>query len=120
MTMMLFKRAKAIISWVFPVFVICFFPFRFYYDIMHYQIHHDDLLAILLGLPCVILCLIGFIQALKRREKSTSAVYGLAMVSCIFFCYWIIRIPLCPVCDSVSRSDLGFMLEPFADKILGS
>ena len=112
-------KINSIVKWAFPIFVICFFPIRFYYDIMHYQIHHDDLFAILLGFVCAILCITGLISALRQREKSLSAVNGLALVSCVFFCYWIIRIPLCPVCDSISKSDLGFMLEPFADKILG-
>ena len=109
---------KTVLKWAFPVFVICFFPIRFYYDIMHYQIHHDDLFAFLLGIPCVIICLTGFIWALKRREKGLSAVCGLAIASCVFFCYWIMRIPLCSVCEPISKSDLGFMLEPFAETFL--
>ena len=109
---------KQLLRWAFPIFVSCFFPIRFYYDVLHYQIHHDDLLAILIGFPCVILCLIGFVSALMRREKGLSAVFALAAASCAFFCYWIMRIPLCPMCEPISKSELGFMLEPFADILL--
>ena len=49
-------------------------------------------------------------------QTGPAAVYGLAVVSCIFFCYWISRIPFCTVCEPISPEDLGFMLRPFADR----
>ncbi len=109
---------KQIIRWAFPLFVIIWFPCAFFHEVLHYQAHNDSF-TIAYGLPCAVVCLICLFRALKRKEICFTVVYGLAVVSCAFFCYWINRIPFCPICEPISKSDLGFMLEPFADSFFG-
>jgi len=88
----------------------------FYLDIMNYQPHQTTSFAIVLGVPCAIFCIAECALALKRKENSLALIYGAAVVSCIFFGYWIHRIPFCAMCEPIHKSDLGFMLEPFADR----
>ena len=88
-------------------------------NIKNYQAHSDDPFTIMFESPCVLYCMIGSFLALKRKESGLAVVCGLAAASCVFFCYWIYRIPFCTMCEPIDRSDLGFMLEPFADKFFG-
>ena len=106
---------KTVAQWVFPLFVIFWFPFAFYYDIAHYSAHSDDPFTCIFGFFCIIGCLICFIYARGRKRKLLAALYVLAVISCVFFCYWIRRIPFCTMCSPMKKSDLGFMLRPFAD-----
>ena len=112
-------KVKRIIKWVIPILVFFWFPFMFYMNIKNYQTHSDDPFTIMFEAPCVLYCMIGSFLALKRKESGLAVVCGLAAASCVFFCYWIYRIPFCTMCEPIDRSDLGFMLEPFADKFFG-
>ncbi len=107
---------KRIVKWAVPVFVFFFFPLRFYLNIAYYRSHEDDPFTIMFGVICAITCVVVCFQALRRKETGQAVVCGLAIVSCVFFCYWIARIPFCTMCDPIRKSDLGFMLEPFADR----
>ena len=110
------ERAKLVGKWLLPVFLRIWFPARFYWDVTHYYTHFDDLSAVLLCLVGLILCTVWIIRAIRRRDWKYMVLIGLAMASCAFFGYWINRIPFCTECDHISRSELGFMLEPFADR----
>ena len=112
-------RVKRIIKWVIPILVFLWFPFMFYMNIRNYQAHSDDTFTIMFGVPCAIYCMIGCFLALRRKESGLAVVCGFAVASCVFFCYWIYRIPFCTICEPIDRSNLGFMLEPFADKFFG-
>ncbi len=107
---------KRIVKWAVPVFVFFLFPLRFYLNIAYYRSHEDDPFIIMFGVVCAIICIVVCFQALRRKETGLAVVCGLAIVSCVFFCYWIARIPFCTMCDPIRKSDLGFMLEPFADR----
>ena len=109
-------NVKRIIKWAIPLFVTVWFPFMFYMGIRNYHAHADDPFTIMFGIPCAICCITGCFLALKRKESGLAVVCGLAAVSCIFFCYWISRIPFCAMCEPIHKHDLGFMLEPFADR----
>ena len=112
-------NVKRIIKWAIPLFVLFWFPFMFYMGIRNYHAHVDDPFTIMFAVPCAICCIIGCFLALKRKESGLAVVCGLAVASCVFFCYWIYLIPFCTMCEPIDRSDLGFMLEPFADKFYG-
>ena len=108
-------KVRRIIRWAVPVFTVLWFPFRFYSDIMNYHAHCDDASPILLGIPCAVYCVTSCFLAIRRRESVLAVLCSLAAASCVFFCYWICRIPFCTMCEPIDRSDLGFMLKPFAD-----
>ena len=109
-------KIRRIIRWVVPAFVFFWFPCMFYLSIINYHTHFDDPFTIMFGVPCALYCAISCFLAIRRREKGLAVVCGLAAASCVFFCYWIYRIPFCTMCDPIRKSDLGFMLEPFADR----
>ena len=112
-------KIKRIFAWAIPLFVFVWFPIMFYVGIANYQAHADDPFTIMFGVPCAISCLIIGIMSLRQKKYGHAAICGLAVVSCVFFCYWIYRIPFCTMCEPVSREDLGFMLKPFADRFYG-
>ncbi len=109
-------KIRRIFKWAFPVFVLFWFPLTFYLGIMNYHAHSDDPFTILFGAPCAVYCITGCFLALKRKERGLAVICGLAAASCIFFCYWNYRIPFCTMCEPIHKRDLGFMLEPFADR----
>ena len=109
-------KIRRIIRWAVPIFVFFWFPFKFYQGINYYQSHIDDPFTIMFGVPCALYCVISCFLAFRRKQKGLAVVCCLAAASCIFFCYWIYRIPFCTMCEPIHKSDLGFMLEPFADK----
>ena len=113
-------KIKHIIAWAVPIFVFVWFPFIFCLAIMNYHAHADDPFTIMFGVPCAISCFIICYKALRQKKYGHAAICCLAVVSCVFFCYWIYRIPFCTMCEPIDRSDLGFMLEPFADKFFES
>ena len=110
---------KRIVKWAVPLFVLLYFPLMFYMGVMDYHAHTDDPFTIMFGVPCAICCIIGCFLALKRKESGLAVVCALAAASCVFFCYWIYRIPFCTMCEPIDRNHLGFMLEPSADKFYG-
>lgn len=110
------EKVKLYGKWLLPVFLILWYPARFFWDIMHYYTHFEDIPALLYELVGFILCTAGIIRAFKRREWGFAALVGTALVSCVFFGYWTNRIPFCVECNRISREELGFMLEPFADR----
>ena len=110
------EKAKLIGKWLIPFFLIIWFPTKFFWDIAHYHTHFEDLTALFLELAGLILCTILIVRAIRRRDWAYVIIVILAMVSCAFFGYWINRIPFCTECDHIRRSELGFMLEPFADR----
>ena len=108
-------KNRRIIKWAIPIFLSLLFPFIFFMDVMYYHAHSDYYEFTLIGTPCAVCCLIGCILAIRRREKGLAVACVLAAASCLFFCYWIRRIPFCTMCDPIDRNDLGFMLKPFAE-----
>ena len=114
---MTIKTARCLLKWVIPIGLILWFPFRFYWEIAHYYTHYDNqLMGCILGVVGLVVCAAGIFWALYNDERAPVVLYGLAAISCVFFCYWITRIPYCTECDGLRRSDLGFMLRPFADR----
>ena len=107
---------KKLIKWLLAIFIIAWFPARFYWDVNHYYTHFDDVTALLFWIYGIIACAVFIVRTIKKKEWITFALFGLALVSCAFFGYWIFQIPFCTECDHITRSDLGFMLEPFADR----
>lgn len=113
-------RLKRIVGLSIPIILILWFPYRFYTEITHYYTHYDgQLIGYILGYAGSAGCIAGIVFANRRRRKIVAVLYGMALVSCIFFCYWITRIPFCTMCEPIDRSELGFMLEPFADRFFG-
>ena len=110
------EKARPAVKWLMPVFLMLWFPARFYWDIMHYYTHFEDIPAPLFELIGIILCTAGIIRAVRRRDRAYAVWVGCALASCIFFGYWINRIPFCVECNHISRDELGFMLAPFADR----
>ena len=85
--------------------------------LVDYHSHWDgQFLGYVFAIPGNIICAIGIVRALKRKNRSLAVAYAAALVSCVFFCWWITRIPFCTMCDGLRKSDLGFMLRPFADR----
>ena len=109
-------RLRMVMAWAIPIFFIFWFPLMFYENVLGYRPHNQDISAYIIALPCVVGCSVFMCLAAKYKEPWLAAVYGLAVVSCIFFCYWISRIPFCTVWEPISPEDLGFMLRPFADR----
>ena len=111
------NKANSAAKRALPIFLICLFPFMFCMRIAFYQPHYEGLITgQILGFVGVAACLAGIVRAVVREETGVVVLYLLAAVSCVFFCYWIGRIPFCAECEPMFRSDLGFMLEPFADR----
>ncbi len=110
------KKAGMTVKWLLPVLLILWYPARFYWDIMQYHTHFEDLPSLFFELAGFILCTAGIIRAIKRHDWAYAALVGTALVSCVFFGYWTNRIPFCVECDRITREDLGFMLKPFADR----
>ncbi len=110
------KKTRLAVKCLVPVFLMLWFPARFYCDIMHYYTHFEDIPALLFELIGIILCTAGIIRAVKRCDRAYAAWIGCAPASCIFFGYWTNRIPFCVEYNHISRDELGFMLEPFADQ----
>lgn len=88
----------------------------FYWKIMHYQPHHDNPFSGFVFIACVIGGVILLIRAIKRKQTIITVLYSFAIISGVFFLYWTTRIPLCLECEPMSKKDLGFMLEPFAER----
>ncbi len=83
---------------------------------------HDDgraITAVKLFIPTVVICAKAMKRASERQERAGLILYGLALASCVFFLYWFARIPFCAMCDRIGTDDLGFMLKPFANKLVG-
>ena len=99
-----------------PCFPYDMVPGKVLLELAHYYTHFDDLPALFLELAALILCTVWIIRAIRQRDWKYMVFIGLTIVSCVFFGYWINRIPFCTECDHISRSELGFMLEPFADR----
>ena len=110
------SKTKTILRWAVPLFLAAWAPFRFYRDVADWTAHNEDLFGPLVLLIGVVFCAAGIVRAAKKRAWPALAVNALALASCCFFGYWIWRIPFCPECDPMRRSDLGFMLAPFADR----
>lgn len=110
------ERYRVMTKWGIPIFLMLWFPLMFYESVMHYQAHSDDVSPLVIGIPCAIGCFVALRRYYWRREKGMMILYALALVSCVFFTYWMWRIPYCVECDEISRDQLGFMLKPFADK----
>lgn len=108
---------RRVLKWLIPISLAVWFPIRFSIEIACYHTHYEEqiigYIAGFLGLAC---CVAGLVRSLLRRERSVAALYIVAAISCVFFCYWITRIPFCPMCEPMKKSELGFMLEPFADR----
>ena len=110
------EKFKRIGMYLVPSFLLLWFPARFYWDVFHYYTHFEDLLVVLMGFATIIFCAVSMVQAFKRRNWAYMALVAAALLSCLFFGYWINRIPFCTECDHIRRSELGFMLEPFANR----
>lgn len=54
-------------------------------------------------------------RAIRRREGIILLLAALAIASGTCFGYWIDQIPFCTECDHMKKSDLGWMVAPFAD-----
>ena len=106
-------------TWAVPVILALLFPALFYWEIFHYQPHMSD--SFLIAFPIMIAAAVRFIivawRAAGKRAWGIVVFNALALACCLYFFYWIGRIPDCIECDGLWRkSDLGFMLEPFADR----
>ena len=113
------EKMNAFLSkWIVPVLMAVAFPGLFYWEIADYESHSEGLtlLMLVLGVAVLAVCALGLRWAVRGHSWGMALLYVLAAVSCVFFCYWMDRIPFCAVCEPMRKSDLGFMLEPFADR----
>ncbi len=110
------EKLKPIGKYLVPSLLLIWFPARFYWDVFHYHTHFEDMFSLFMEFSTIIFCAVSMIRAFKRRSLAYMALIAATMLSCIFFGYWINRIPFCTECDHVRRSELGFMLEPFANR----
>ncbi len=60
------EKVRLAVKWLMPVFLMLWFPARFYWDIMHYYTHFEDNPALFFELIGIILCTAGIIRAVKR------------------------------------------------------
>lgn len=112
---------KVTLWYILPVLLTALFPAIFYYDICHYMPHDDGraITAVILFVPAAVICIKAMKRAAERQERAGLILYGLALASCVFFLYWFSRIPFCAMCDRIGKDDLGFMLRPFANELIG-
>ena len=110
------KTIRNIIRWAVPVFLMIWLPYRFYWDIDNYYTHFSDYAAGFVIIYGSVFLAVGLIMNIKRRKLFVTLFYSMALVICLFFGYWIFRISFCTECDHLTKSDLGFMLEPYADR----
>lgn len=110
------KKALSVLEWTLPFLIAAWFPFRFYWEIAHYQAHHDDIGNLFLAMISLTLCAFMIVQAVRRRSWILVALCGAAACSCAFFSYWNMKIPFCLECEPLTKADLGFMLKPYAER----
>ena len=110
------EKAICIARWLLPVVIAAYFPYRFYGDIAHYQVHHDDIAVFFHGMISLLICGVLIVMAIRRRSWVNLALCCVAVCSCVFFCYWCMRIPLCQECEPLTVDELGFMLRPYAER----
>lgn len=83
------EKFKQIGMYLVPSLLLLWFPARFYWDVFHYYTHFEDLLIVLMGFATIIFCAVSMVQAFKRRNWAYMALVTAALLSCLFFEYWI-------------------------------
>ncbi|MBQ9409951.1 MAG: hypothetical protein IJU28_11260 [Clostridia bacterium] len=110
------ETLKRVALWGFPLLLMILYPLGFYSRIAHYRPHSDaGWPLVLFAVPALVICSVILYRAAKRRLWGRFALYAVTIACCIFFTYWMGRIPFCTECEPIKKSDLGFMLEPYAD-----
>ena len=110
------KILGTVSKWAVPILMTALPAAMFYWEVMHYQAHFDSSLTGIVGIACVVGGIFLLTGAIEKKQKVNAAICGLAIASGLFFYYWSTRIPFCTKCEPMSKQDLGFMLEPFADR----
>ena len=107
---------KRILKYALPALLTLWPPVWFYWDVAHYSSHSSEYVSLFLGAASLIICGVKVYRAFREHDRYSVVMYAIAAISCVFFGYWIAQIPFCTECDHIRRSDLGFMLRPFADR----